>query len=239
MAFPRLATSNLPTATSEETKNTMSPARGAPMKNQILQKLRAPEFVHAWQFWFEKGQSTASAVKAESADDYASHVKPLGDDDGKIRTIRDYFQITNNFSLSENLKARGDSVHMFHLGVKPLWEDPRNARGGAYYFRVSKDRAEQFWEQVCLMAVGDVLQAAVATNRNSFNDEITGVTYSIRWNAVQIAIWNRDADNEAGIQRLLETVLEELSEEVKPRRKEEYWYKAHKAHKGFVGAVGN
>ena len=71
----------------------------------------------------------------------------------------------------------------------------------------------------------------------AFNDEICGVSYSLRWNAVQIAIWNRDAENEEGIAKLLETVLEKLSEEVRPKRKEEYWYKAHKAHKGFAGPV--
>lgn len=88
-----------------------------------------------------------------------------------------------------------------------------------------------------MLAVGDVLQGAVETKRESFNDEICGVTYSLRWNAVQIAIWNRDSDNEAGIQKLLETVLGKLSDEVVPKRKEEYWYKPHRAHKGFAGSV--
>lgn len=122
---------------------------------------------------------------------------------------------------------------MFHVGVRPLWEDPRNVRGGAWYFRVGKEVGEQFWHEVCLLAVGDVLQGAVETRRESFNDDICGISYSVRWNAVQIAVWNRDADNEAGKEKLLRVILEKLSEECQPK-KDSYWYKAHKEHKGFV-----
>jgi hypothetical protein len=41
----------------------------------------------------------------------------------------------------------------------------------------------------------------------------------VRWNAVQIAVWNRDAENEAGRE---------------PKKQDSYWYKAHNEHKGFV-----
>lgn len=67
----------------------------------------------------------------------------------------------------------------------------------------------------------------------AFNDDICGISYSVRWNAVQIAIWNRDADNEAGKEKLLQTVLEKLSSELQPK-KDSYWYKPHKDHKGFA-----
>jgi hypothetical protein len=50
---------------------------------------------------------------------------------------------------------------------------------------------------------------------------------------VQIAVWNRDADNEAGKQKLLAVILDKLSEELRPKP-DSYWYKAHKEHKGFI-----
>ena len=67
----------------------------------------------------------------------------------------------------------------------------------------------------------------------AFNDDICGLSYSVRWNAVQIAVWNRDADNEEGKEKLIATILDKLSEELKPK-KDSYWYKAHKEHKGFI-----
>jgi hypothetical protein len=69
---------------------------------------------------------------------------------------------------------------------------------------------------------------------SAFNDDICGISYSVRWNAVQIAVWNRDADNEVGKEKLLKVILEQLSEELQPKKEDSYWYKAHKEHKGFI-----
>ncbi|KAF2742058.1 translation initiation factor eIF4e [Sporormia fimetaria CBS 119925] len=227
--FPALSTSNLPSASSTEQSATASPARGTAMLNSIFKAVRVPEFRFRWQFWAEKGQSNAqSRDKTADSEDFASRPKPLGD---QIISVKEFYQHFNNIPLSK-LTLR-DSIHLFHAGVKPLWEDPRNVRGGAYYFRVSKDVAEQFWLEICLFAVGDVLQGAVETKRESFNDDICGISYSVRWNAVQIAIWNRDAENEAGKEKLLAVILDKLSPELQPK-KDSYWYKAHKEHKGFI-----
>jgi hypothetical protein len=68
----------------------------------------------------------------------------------------------------------------------------------------------------------------------AFNDDICGITYSVRWNAVQIAVWTRDAANEAGKEKLLATILAKLSEELHPKKEDSYWYKAHNEHKGFI-----
>jgi hypothetical protein len=245
--LPTLSTSNLPQASAQEASATASPARGTAMLNSIFKSVRVPEFRFKWQFWAEKGQQSTPGGKSATAgaEEYASRPKPLGD---QIISVKEFYQHFNNIPVGD-LKLR-DSIHLFHLGVKPLWEDPRNTRGGAYYFRISKDLAPDFWHEICLLAVGDILQGAVETKRQckfpplsnymqitnvraAFNDDICGISYSVRWNAVQIAIWNRDADNEAGKAKLLATILEKLSEKLQPK-KDAYWYKAHKEHKGFA-----
>jgi hypothetical protein len=160
--FPSLTTSNLPQASALEQAATASPARGTAMLNSIFKSVRVPEFRFKWQFWAEKGQqSSTSKDKTASSEDFASRPKPLGD---QIISIKEFYQHFNNIP-TDSLKLR-DSIHLFHVGVKPLWEDPRNTRGGAYYFRIGKDVAEQFWHEICLLAVGDVLQGAVETKRD-------------------------------------------------------------------------
>ncbi|CAG5182948.1 uncharacterized protein ALTATR162_LOCUS10415 [Alternaria atra] len=226
--FPVLSTSDLPKASAEEQSATASPARGTAMLNNIFKSVRVPEFRFKWMFWAEKGQQAAPKDKAAS-EEYLTRPKPLGD---QIVSVKEFYQHFNNIPV-ENLKLR-DSIHLFHLGVKPVWEDPRNTRGGAWYFKVSKDLAAQFWHEMCLLAVGDVLQGAVETKRASFNDDICGISYSVRWNAVQIAVWNRDAENEDGRLKLLAVILDKLSEELRPKKEDSYWYKAHKEHKGFI-----
>jgi hypothetical protein len=160
--FPVLSTSNLPKASAEEQSATASPARGTAMLNSIFKSVRVPEFRFKWLFWAEKGQQAPPKDKSASAssEEYASRPKPLGD---QIISVKEFYQHFNNIPV-ENLKLR-DSIHLFHLGVKPVWEDPRNARGGAWYFKVSKELAPQFWHEMCLLAVGDILQGAVETKR--------------------------------------------------------------------------
>lgn len=157
--FPVLSTSNLPAASAEEQSATASPARGTAMLNNIFKSVRVPEFRFKWMFWAEKGQQAAPKDKVAS-EEYLTRPKPLGD---QIVSVKEFYQHFNNIPV-ENLKLR-DSIHLFHLGVKPVWEDPRNTRGGAWYFKVSKDLASQFWHEMCLLAVGDILQGAVETKR--------------------------------------------------------------------------
>jgi len=227
--FPVLNTSDLPQASASEMSATASPARGSAMLNSIFKSVRVPEFRFRWMFWAEKGQQGGAKDKTAQPEEYASRPKPLGE---QIISIKEFYQHFNNIPV-ESLKLR-DSIHLFHMGIKPVWEDPRNTRGGAWYFKVTKDMAPQFWHELCLLAVGDVLQGAVETKRASFNDDICGLSYSVRWNAVQIAVWNRDADNEVGREKLLKAILEKLSPELQPKKEDSYWYKAHNEHKGFI-----
>jgi hypothetical protein len=158
--FPVLSTSNLPPASASEQSATASPARGSAMLNSIFKSVRVPEFRFRWLFWAEKGQQSGPKDKTTQSEDYASRPKPLGE---QIISIKEFYQHFNNIPV-ENLKLR-DSIHLFHMGIKPVWEDPRNERGGAWYFKVTKDVAPQFWHELCLLAVGDVLQGAVETKR--------------------------------------------------------------------------
>jgi hypothetical protein len=158
--FPVLSTSNLPQATPEEQSATASPARGTAMLNSIFKSVRVPEFRHKWMFWAEKGQQATPKDKSAQSEEYASRPKPLGD---QIISVKEFYQHFNNIPV-ESLKLR-DSIHLFHMGVKPVWEDPRNTRGGAWYFKIPKDVAAQFWHEMCLLAVGDGLQGAVETKR--------------------------------------------------------------------------
>lgn len=82
-----------------------------------------------------------------------------------ISTIKTFWQVLNSFPLSK-LQMR-DSVHFFKLGVRPVWEDPRNMKGGAWYFRVPKDKAEAFWKEVLMMAVGEQFADAIQKGKSA------------------------------------------------------------------------
>lgn len=54
----------------------------------------------------------------------------------------------------------------------------------------------------------------------------------MRFNSHLISIWHRDGSNKKSIDAILETVLEELPAELKPKP-DNYFYKKHSDHAGF------
>lgn len=232
--LPKLTVSGLSGASAEEAAATSSPARGKEMRANLLNKLRAPPLVHAWDFWHDRQDRTNSSSSSSAPPPTAG--KPNYEDRLKhlasITDVKTFWSVFNNFDVV-SLPLR-DSVHLFHRGVKPLWEDPRNERGGCWTFRVPKEKASAFWEHVCLLAIGEKLQAAVESDRVMFRDDICGVSLSVRFTSILISIWNRDAGHDEGVKKILETVLGSLKPELVPRENS-YYYKPHNEHAAFGG----
>ena len=107
----------------------------------LLHKLRAPPFKYAWGFYHDKHSNS---------DNYEGRLTLMKDN---IITVKPFWEVLNSFPL--NRLQLKDSVHFFKRGVKPVWEDPRNVKGGAWTFRVPKAQAEAFWKEVLMMAVGE------------------------------------------------------------------------------------
>jgi hypothetical protein len=137
------------------------------MRKKLQTKLRPPPFVHQWEFWHDRQDRELSAVSspAESPgigdENYETRLRKLH----AISDVREFWEVYNNFDIA-TLRLR-DSIHLFHRGVKPVWEDPRNAKGGAWTFRVPMALAKQFWIELSLMAIGEKLQEAVTSDRTS------------------------------------------------------------------------
>ncbi|KAL0263574.1 hypothetical protein SLS55_002555 [Diplodia seriata] len=248
--IPGLATNGLPVQGEGDASATASPARGKAMKEALLSKLRPPPLEHTWEFWHDRqGRESKPAWaqaeeqkqaqqsgsdpdsptdKVNESNEYESRLVKLH----VMSDLRQFWETMNHFDMS-SLRLR-DSVHLFHLGVKPVWEDPRNVKGGAWTFRVPKEKAPQFWKEVSMMAVGGELQSAVdnSAKRNAFIDDICGISYSVRFNSHLISIWNRDAGNQEGIDRLRDTILGGISDDLQIRENQVY-YKRHSEHAGF------
>jgi len=177
MSFrPDLQTENLPPISTSEASATASPARGKEMRANLLSKLRPPPLVHQWDFWHDRqdsksrnrSSSNPTHMRSSSLASNGSPNAPYEDHLTKLHTIsdvREFWSVFNNFDVTK-LPMR-DSVHLFHKGVKPVWEDPRNEKGGCWTFRVPKDKVREFWVEVCMMAIGEKLQEAVASDRIS------------------------------------------------------------------------
>ena len=201
-----------------------------------LQKNRAPPLVHSWDFWHDRQErpntsgTNGNSPNTEPAGKYEDRLEVLAN----VDDVRKFWNVFNNFDISR-LQLR-DSIHLFHKGVKPVWEDPRNAKGGSWTFRVPKAQATDFWKEVCMMAIGEQLQQAVESERTTLRDDICGVSLGVRFDSMLIQVWNRDGEHQEGIDAVLKTMVENLSEELKPKEGT-YYYKKHSEHAGFTGSM--
>lgn len=92
-----------------------------------------------------------------------------------------------------------------------------------------------FFRALALTAIAERLQEAVYDEKKlTFRDDICGISFSVRnEKTVTISVWNRDAANEIGKQKLLKTIIANLPGEIKPSEGS-YYYKAHNSHAAFA-----
>lgn len=234
---PAVQTSNLPVLSEDGDSSVSSPARGRPMINNLVSRFRPIPLVHTWIFWHEKPASVptdkSSAVspidKATTPAEFASQLTELT----ALADVKGFWSSFNNISFPETPLRH--SYHLFHDKVKPLWEDPRNAHGGCWTFRVPKPHAESVFQTICLLAIGEQLQEAVhEEGRVQFKDDICGVSFCMRMGTVLIKVWNRDAGHEEGIQRIRDAVERNMPDGIR-LNDTAVFYKPHRAHDGFEG----
>ena len=222
-----ITTPNLPCITLHSPENQISkptaqtpPRRSANLHQALLTKLRPLPFQYIYAFYHQKS-STLSGPKSLTL---------LSD---SIPDIATFYRIYNNFPFgSVTLK---DSVHVFRSGVQPLWEDAENLAGGCWVLKVRRedDRSLKVFEEIAIMVVGGELQVAVQGER----DHVLGVSYSPRLYWAHISVWTKKGGNKKSVEALESTILERLSEDLRPKSASEYYYKKHSDHEGWEEAT--
>jgi hypothetical protein len=95
----------------------------------------------------------------------------------------------NNILTPTKLSV-GSNYHLFKEGIRPMWEDPVNAKGGKWIFtnaRSRKARLDECWLHVMLSLIGESLHD---------EDDICGAVVSVRKPQDRIAIWTGNANKE-------------------------------------------
>ena len=134
-------------------------------KLTLLRKIRPPPFKYAWNFYHDKHATEGD--KPTTDGDYEGRLTLMLDN---IVTVKPFWEAFNQFPL-EALQLK-DSVHFFKRGVKPVWEDPRNVKGGSWTFRIPKAQSEEFWKELLMLAVGEQFADVIQPGKTTpyFND---------------------------------------------------------------------
>ncbi|ODV93262.1 hypothetical protein PACTADRAFT_51877 [Pachysolen tannophilus NRRL Y-2460] len=119
-----------------------------------------------------------------------------------IDTVEQLWISMSNLEKIPNLK-NGTQFLIFKTGVKPIWEDPINSKGGRWILRFSrvglsnsmndtdyKKRVGLIWERLVLRTCGGSLFSAENKFCDYLYDDITGMTLSIKQREIVISVWN-------------------------------------------------
>lgn len=90
---------------------------------------------------------------------------------GRCASVEQWWGLYCRLVRPSSLKPYRE-LHLFKSGIKAMWEDPGNAKGGKWVIRLRKNKIDRAWENVCMAMLGE--QFLVGS-------EICGVVLSTRF----------------------------------------------------------
>lgn len=106
-----------------------------------------------------------------------------------FNTVEDFWALYNHIELASKLNA-GCDYSLFKEGVKPMWEDDRNRRGGRWVINLNKSQRatmlDNFWLEVMLCLIGEAC--------DEHSKYINGAVVSIRAKGDKIGMWLGDSN---------------------------------------------
>lgn len=119
-----------------------------------------------------------------------------------VNSVEEFWATYNYLKHPNDLSSTTD-YHFFRDGIKPTWEDAKNAKGGKWIIRLPKGLASRYWEEVILALIGGQFPGIP-------DGEICGAVISIRYSEDILGVWNRTAGDRDMVDRLREAVKKVL-----------------------------
>lgn len=149
----------------------------------------------SWQLWYDSPSTYQN--------DWEQSLVPIV----KVSTVNDFFAMQSLLKPVHSVRSFAQ-FSFFQVGVKPMWEDAANMKGGKLWFNVMEDTKsndgadakaflDSLWENILMALVGETLE-----NSTSEVNDVMGVVLSKRKNGNRVAIWIRDAEDEERIHRV-------------------------------------
>lgn len=107
-----------------------------------------------------------------------------------------------------------EAVMIFKKGIKPEWEDPKNAQGGHFQYHIKSQTPggliDQYWNYLTISVVGNMINSGEHITGLRLVDKTVGGSRNLQ--GVRIEVWfDCDQSNDAGkkIVKNLQTSIEE------------------------------
>jgi len=130
-------------------------------------------------------------------EDYALYVQPVA----SFHSVEQFWHTYRHLKRPSDIGEKVD-FHLFKEGIKPVWEDTANRKGGKWILRLKKGLSSRIWENLVLAMIGEQFLVG---------EEICGAVCSVRNQEDIVSLWNRTADNPAITNRIRDTMRRVLN----------------------------
>merc|ERR1712001_45636 len=189
---PQVTNDNSIDVTKDVTNSDVETSNSRPESPDLL--IKHP-LQNSWTLWFFKP-------------DKVDRNKKWNDNQCPIitfNTVEDFWALYNHIELASRLAA-GCDYSLFKEGVKPMWEDERNKKGGRWLINLDKKQRasclDNFWLEVMLCLIGE-----------SFDGEsviVNGAVVNVRNRGDKISMWLCETKPQESILKIGQTLKRRL-----------------------------
>ncbi|KAL9028566.1 MAG: hypothetical protein Q9196_003085 [Gyalolechia fulgens] len=142
---------------------------------------------YTWIVWYRPPTSKFQ--------DYEKSTIPLAN----FSSAESFWTVYSHLKRPSSLPSVSD-YHLFRKGIRPVWEDEENKRGGKWIVKLKKGVADRYWEDLLLAIVGDQFAEA--------GEEVCGAVLSVRSGEDVLSVWTRiDGGRNIKIRETIKRVL--------------------------------
>ncbi len=171
---------------------------------------------NSWTLWFFKNDRSRS---------WEENQRPVL----SVQTVEDFWAVVNHIELASKLQT-GCDYSFFKEGVKPMWEDEMNRRGGRWLIKLDKKQRaanlDNFWLEVLLCLIGESF--------DGHGPQVNGAVVAVRNKTDRIGIWLADATHGDAILHVGRVIKERLGID----GKSQLGFEAHQDNMRKAGSTG-
>ncbi|OJD32986.1 eukaryotic translation initiation factor 4e-4 [Diplodia corticola] len=162
-------------------------AQEAPaLSGELSWEVPAP-LKYTWVIWYRPPTS-------KNSDYEKSTVKML-----RMSTAQDFVKVFRHLKRPSMLPTVSD-YHFFKDGIRPVWEDEENKKGGKWIMRLKKGVADRYWENLLMALIGNEFMEA--------GEEVCGAVVSVRSGEDVFSVWTKnDGGRNVKIRETIKRVL--------------------------------
>lgn len=152
-----------------------SDVKTKPSSSSLISTLSSPSSEHhplksTWIVWYRPPTSKYC--------DYEKSTIALA----QFATAEAFWTVYTHLKRPSTLPSVSD-YHIFKKGIRPVWEDEENKRGGKWIVRLKKGVSDRYWEDLLLAILGDQFAEA--------GEEVCGAVLSVRSGEDVLSVWTR------------------------------------------------